>query len=177
LSGSDEPKTIAFAAHAMAWLAGEHDIALAAIGRALHSNPNSFDVLIRSGWVHASTADFDPAVEHFLRSIRLNPIDPLLGYAYCGLAFVHNLKAAHEQGVEHARLTAHNMPGWMFGWIHLAISSAYTGNIDEARAAVDRMLELTPSFSVKQYRVISSSKHDWMLKKAAHGLRPAGLPE
>jgi adenylate cyclase len=53
LSGSDEPKTNAFAAHALAWLAGEHDIALAAIRRALHSNPNSFDVLIRSGWVHA----------------------------------------------------------------------------------------------------------------------------
>jgi adenylate cyclase len=86
LSGSDEPRTIAFAAHAIAWLAGEHDIALAAIGRALRSNANSFDVLIRSGWVHAWTADFDPAVEHFLRCVRLNPIDPLLGHAYCGLA-------------------------------------------------------------------------------------------
>jgi adenylate cyclase len=177
LSGSDEPKTIAFAAHAIAWLAGEYDIALAAIGRALHTNPNSFDVLIRSGWVHAWTADFDLAVEHFLRCVRLNPIDPLLGYAYCGLAFVHNLKGAYEQGVEYARLTAHNMPGWMFGWIHLAISSAYIGNIQEAKAAVGRMLELTPSFSVKQYCVISSSKHDWMLEKAAHGLRLAGLPE
>jgi adenylate cyclase len=177
LSGSDEPKTIAFAAHAVAWLAGEHDIALAAIGRALHSNPNSFDVLIRSGWLHAWTADFDPAVEHFLRCVRLNPIDPLLGYAYCGLAFVHNLTGAYEQGAEYARLTAHNMPGWMFGWIHLAISSAYIGNVHEARAAVDRMLELNPSFSVKQYRVVSSCKHDWMLEKAAHGLRLAGLPE
>jgi hypothetical protein len=69
------------------------------------------------------------------------------------------------------------MPGWVFGWIHLAISSAYIGNIQEAKAAVSRMLELTPSFSVKQYCVISSSKHDWMLEKAAHGLRLAGLPE
>jgi adenylate cyclase len=177
LSGSDEPKTIAFAAHAIAWLAGEHDIALAAIGRALHSNPNSFDVLIRSGWLHAWTADFDLAVEHFLRCLRLNPIDPLLGYAYCGLAFVHNLKGAHEQGAEYARLTAHNMPGWMFGWIHLAVSSAYIGNIREARAAVGRILELTPSFSVRQYRAISSSKYDWMLEKVANGLRLAGLPE
>jgi adenylate cyclase len=177
LSGSDEPKTIAFAAHAIAWLAGEHDIALAAIGRALHSNPNSFDVLIRSGWLHAWTADFDLAVEHFLRCLRLNPIDPLLGYAYCGLAFVHNLKGAYEQGAEYARLTAHNMPGWMFGWIHLAVSSAYIGNIPEARAAVGRILELTPSFSVRQYRAISSSKYDWMLEKVANGLRLAGLPE
>ncbi|HZE52165.1 MAG TPA: adenylate/guanylate cyclase domain-containing protein [Bradyrhizobium sp.] len=177
LSGSDEPKTIAFAAHAIAWLANEHDIALAAIGRALHSNPNSFDVLIRSGWLHAWTADFDLAAEHFLRCLRLNPIDPLLGYAYCGLAFVHNLKGAYEQGAEYARLTVHNMPGWMFGWIHLAISSAYIGTLQDARAAVGRILELNPSFSVKQYRAISSSKYDWMLEKAAHGLRLAGLPE
>jgi adenylate cyclase len=177
LSGDDEPKTIAFAAHTMAWLAGEHDIALAAIARALRSNPNSFDVLIRSGWVHAWTADFDAAAEHFRQSVRLNPVDPLLGQAYCGLAFVHNLKGEYEQGAEYARLAAHNMPRWMFGWIHLAISSAYMGNIQETKEAVGRMLELSPSFSVKQYRVISSSKHDWMLEKAAHGLRLAGVPE
>jgi adenylate cyclase len=149
LSGSDEPKTNAFAAHALAWLAGEHDIALAAIGRALHSNPNSFDVLIRSGWVHAWTGDFDPAVEHFLRCVRLNPVDPLLGHAYCGLAFVQNLKGVYEEGAEYAKLTAHNMPGWIFGWVHLAISSAYLGNVQDARAAVGRILELNPSFSVR----------------------------
>jgi adenylate cyclase len=177
LSGSDEPKTNAFAAHALAWLAGEHDIALAAIGRALHSNPNCFDVLIRSDWVHAWTADFDPAVEHFLRCVRLNPVDPLLGHAYCGLAFVHNLKGEYEEGTEYAKLTAHNIPGWIFGWVHLAISSAYLGNFQEARAAVGRILELNPSFSVKQYCVISSSKHDCMLEKAAEGLRLAGIPE
>src|SRR5580704_16017916 len=71
-------------------------------------------------WVHAWTADFDPAVEHFLRCVRLNPVDPLLGHAYCGLAFVHNLKGEYEEGTEYAKLTAHNMPGWIFGWVHLA---------------------------------------------------------
>jgi adenylate cyclase len=176
-SGSDEPKTIAFAAHALAWLAREHDIALTAIGRALHSNLDCFDVLMRSGWVHAWTADFDIAIEHFQRCIRLNPIDPLLGYAYCGLAFVHNLKGSYEDGGKYARLTAHNMPRWMFGWIHLAISEAYTGNSEAARASVDRMLTLSPSFSIRHYYLVSSSKYDWMLNKAAHGLRLAGLPE
>jgi adenylate cyclase len=176
-SGIDEPRTIAFAAHAICWLANEHDIALAAIGRALLSNPNSFDVLIRSGWVHAWTADFDLAADHFQRCIRLNPIDPLLGYAYCGLAFIHNLKGAYEKGAEYARLTANNMPGWIFGWIHLAVSSAYLGNLPEARIAVDRILCLNPSFAVKDYSTITSSKHDWMLEKAVHGLRQAGLPE
>jgi adenylate cyclase len=176
-SGIDEPRTIAFAAHAISWLANEHDVALAAIGRALLSNPNSFDVLIRSGWVHAWTADFDLAVDHFQRCVRLNPIDPLLGYAYCGLAFIYNLKGAYEKGAEYARLTANNMPGWIFGWIHLAVSSAYLGNLAEARMAVGRILCLNPSFAVKDYSTITSSKHDWMLEKAIHGLRLAGLPE
>jgi adenylate cyclase len=176
-SGADEPKTIAFAAHAISWLAGEHDIALAAIGRALLSNPNSFDVLIRSGWVHAWTGNFDLAKEHFMRCVRLNPVDPLLGYAYCGLAFIHNLEGAYEKGAHYARLTANNMPGWIFGWIHLAVSSAYLGNPQEARAAVDRILDLNPSFAVKDYNTITSSKHGWMLERATHGLRLAGLRE
>jgi len=176
-SGADEPKTIAFAAHAISWLAGEHDIALAAIGRALLSNPKSFDVLIRSGWVHAWTGNFDLAKEHFMRCVRLNPVDPLLGYAYCGLAFIHNLEGAYEKGAQYARLTANNMPGWIFGWIHLAVSSAYLGNPQEARAAVDRILDLNPSFAVKDYNTITSSKHGWMLERATHGLRLAGLRE
>jgi hypothetical protein len=69
------------------------------------------------------------------------------------------------------------MPRWMFGWIHLAISEAYTGNSEAARASVDRMLTLSPSFSIRHYYLVSSSKYDWMLNKAAHGLRLAGLPE
>jgi hypothetical protein len=69
------------------------------------------------------------------------------------------------------------MPGWIFGWIHLAISSADLGNLQEARAAVSRILDLNPSFVVKQHSLITSSKHDWMLEKAIHGLRLAGLPD
>jgi hypothetical protein len=107
----------------------------------------------------------------------LNPIHPLLGYAYCGLAFIHDLKGEYEQGAEYTGLTVNNMPGWILGWTHLAIPSAYLDDLQYAREAVGRILELNPSFSVKQYSAISSSKYDWMLEKAAHGLRLAGLPE
>jgi hypothetical protein len=96
---------------------------------------------------------------------------------YCGLAFIHNLEGAYEKGAQYARLTANNMPGWIFGWIHLAVSSAYLGNPQEARAAVDRILDLNPSFAVKDYNTITSSKHGWMLERVTHGLRLAGLRE
>jgi hypothetical protein len=65
----------------------------------------------------------------------------------------------------------------MFGWIHLAISTAYISNFQEATPAVGRMLEPTPRFSVKRYCAISPSKHDRMFEMAAYGLRLAGCPE
>jgi adenylate cyclase len=178
LSSRDEPNTIGFAAHAHAWLNREYDAALVAMDRALYLNPNSAPILVRSGWLRTSVADADRAIEHFSRSIRLNPIDPLLGYAYCGLSYAHIFKGEYESALEHARRAAHELPRWMSSWTGLAIAAAYAGNQREAKEAKERALEIQPTFSLATYRktytLIRDKRFIGMIED---GLRLAGVPE
>ena len=178
LSSRDEPNTIGFAAQAHGWLNREYDTALVAMDRALHLNPNSAPILVRSGWLRTWVSDADRAIEHFSHSIRLNPVDPLLGYAYCGLAFAHIVKGEYERALEHARRAAHELPRWLAGWTILAVAAAYVGNQQEANEAKERMLEIQPTYSLATYRntyaVMWEERFSGMIE---NGLRLAGVPE
>jgi adenylate cyclase len=178
LSSRDEPNTIGFAAHAHAWLNREYDAALIAMDRALYLNPNSAPILVRSGWLRNWVADADRAIDHFSRSIRLNPIDPQLGYAHCGLAFAHIIRGEYEKALEFARRAAHEMPRWLASWITLAVAAAYVGNQQEAMEAKERMLEIHPTFSIATYgNSIAVARDKRVLDMIANGFRLAGVPE
>jgi adenylate cyclase len=177
-SGRDEPKTITFAALCLAWLAHDYDIAVAAVDRAVHLNPNSFDVLMRSGAVRNLAGDFDRAIDHFLRSIRSSPLDPQLGWAHGGLAYAYIAKGDYEKAVAYARRGAHEMPQWTTGWIWLAIACAHLGDLEAAREAVRRVLQLRPNFSVSIARTTRPPRREqWLNDRMEHGLRLAGVPE
>jgi adenylate cyclase len=177
LSSRDEPNTIAFAAHVLAWLGKEYDAGLAAMDRALHLNPNSANILQRSGWIRNWVGDADRAIDHFSRSIRLNPVDPLIGYAHCGLAYAYLLKGEYAKALEYARRATHEMPRWMATWTGLAIAAAYVGNQQEANAAKERIVELIPSYSMAYRRATRVFRDDWVNEMHDHGLRLAGVPE
>ena len=170
LSSRDEPNTIAFAAHALAYLAREYDIPIAAMDRALHLNANSANILSRSGWLRNWVADTDRAIEHFLRSIRLNPVDPLLGQAYGGLAYAHILTGEYEKALQYARRSTHELPRWIAGWMALAVAAAHIGDLQEANAAAKRILEMRPVWLAQ-----SPFRDRWVRDRIVHGLRLAGM--
>jgi adenylate cyclase len=177
IASRDDPNTIGFAAHVLALLAGEYDTALMAMDRALHLNPNSANILVRSGWLRTSVADADRAIDHFQRSIRLNPVDPMLGYAYCGIAFARIIKGDYEQALDDARRTAHEMPRWVSSWVGLAVAAACLGRDEEAREAKERILELVPSYSIAERRAVRTFRDQWVHDRIERGLRLAGLAE
>jgi adenylate cyclase len=150
---------------------------VAAIDRAISLNPNSFGILIRSRWVRNWVVDPERAIDHFSRSIRLNPVDPQLGYAYGGLAAAYFIKGDSDRALEFARRTAHEMPQWIDGWVYVAIAAAHLGDWQAAKEAVRRMLELTPSFSIAAYRARRARRDQSVYDRQEKGLRLAGLPE
>jgi adenylate cyclase len=175
LSSRDEPTTIAFAAHASAWLARDYDTALAAMDRAIHLNPNSAHILNRSGWLRVWVSDADRAIPDFLRSIRLSPVDPEIGYPLAGLASAFLLKNEPEKALQYARRAAHEMPRWVSSWLALAVASVKAGSQQEAQEASRRILTLVPNFSItKRFNTFrDKSAFDFF----SNGLRMAGLPE
>jgi adenylate cyclase len=175
LSSRDEPTTIAFAAHALAWLTRDFDTALAAMARANQLNPNSAQILSRSGWLRVWVSDADRAIPDFLRSIRLNPLDPVIGYTFGGLAYAYLLKGDNETAIEYARRSAHEMPRWLTGWVAMAMASIKLGRQEEADEAARRILKLSPTYSIatrtSTFRDISVT--EW----TSDLLRQAGIPE
>jgi adenylate cyclase len=177
LSSRDDPNTIGFAAHVLALVGHEHDKALAAMDRALQLNPNSSNILMRSGWLRAWVADPDRAIDHFSRAIRLSPLDPLLGYAYGGLAYAYIVKGDYLRALEYGRRAANDLPRWIGAWVSLTIAAAYAGNQEETNAAKERIFELVPGYTIAFRRGTGAFRDEWILDRLDNGLRLAGVPE
>jgi adenylate cyclase len=177
LTSRDDPNTLAFAGHPLAWLAHEYETALLAIDRALQLNANSFNILVRSGIMRVWVADADRAIEHLSRAIRLSPVDPQLGYAHVSLAMAYTVKGEYRTALEFARLAANEMPRWIGAWAQLAVAEAHNGNLKEASEAAKRILEITPGYSIAVWRAQTASREKWVVDRFIDGLRIAGLPE
>ena len=175
LSSRDEPTTIAFAAHALAWLAGDYESALAAMDRAVQLNPNSAHILTRSGWLRVWVIDPDRAIDELLRSIRLSPVDPEIGYPLGGLAYAFLIKEENDKALEYARRSAREMPRWVSAWCAVAVASAKTDRLEEAKDAARHILLVSPTFSIgNRPKVIRDQGFTRMF---SDGLRKAGIPD
>jgi len=177
ISSQDDPTTIALAAHAMAWLGREYDIALAAMDRAIRLNPNSAQILMLSGHLRTWVSDADSAVDHLSRAIRLNPVDPEIGYSLGGLANALLIKGDYDKALEVARRTARETPRWMGAWRSLVVASVKTERLQEAQEVVRHMLLLAPNHSISQSRRALRFRDERVCDMIVDALRKAGLPE
>jgi hypothetical protein len=69
--GEDDPSALAWAGHALAYLARDYDAGLAAADRALALAPNSALVLLTSGWLRVYVSESEPAILYIERAMRL----------------------------------------------------------------------------------------------------------
>jgi adenylate cyclase len=175
ISSRDEPMTIACAAHALAYITHDFDTALAAMDRAVHLNPNSANILTRSGWLRLWVSDADRAIDDFSRLIRLSPKDPGIGAVYNGLAHAFLFKNEPDKALEYARRSTHEMPGWVSAWMILVVASINVGNEQEAQEAARRMMTLSPNFSITKRWNPFRDKRPFDL--ISERLRKAGVPE
>ncbi len=76
-AGKDDPDTLATAANAVTFLAGDRTTAASAVDRALALNPNSARAWFVRGIVSYHQNRPDSMIEALNRAIRLSPLDPL----------------------------------------------------------------------------------------------------
>jgi adenylate cyclase len=96
-AGKDESDALWVAAMTLSVFASEHEMAAAAIDRALALNPNSAHAWIASGFESCSQIPPDAAVEAFDRAMRLSPLDPLDYLFSCGLSMAHAVAGRYEE--------------------------------------------------------------------------------
>ena len=165
------------AGHALAHLAGDLDIGIALLDRAIVLNPNLASAWFLGGFLRTWRGEPDNAIVHFERAMRLSPLDPELYRMQAGIAVAHLFAGRFEVASTWAEAALMKLPSFLMTVAIVASSRALTGRLEDARRAMDQLRTFAPALRISDLK-------DWLpisrpadLSIFAEGLRKAGLPE
>ena len=130
--GGEAPLALALGGAVRASLTRDHDLALAAVDRAMMINSNAAVVLGFDALTRCICGSYEAAIEHAEKAIRLSPLEPLVYHAAFALALACLLTDRIEEAVEHARKAIEGNRNFVFPYCILALGCARLGQADEA---------------------------------------------
>jgi adenylate cyclase len=173
----DNPLALGAAGFALAYLAGETAAGLDFIDRSLALNRNDALTWHGSGWARCYNGDYDVAIEHIERAERLSPVDPQGWQFHLAKCLGHFGAGRYEMAVGLARTVTQRHPNEPAGYIHLARSAALAGQLEEARRAMARALELNPALSLRRDALVPVIRKSEDRDRLIKAYRLAGMPE
>ena len=150
------------------------DIAVDEFERALEINPNFAAAYGYLGSALAFNGQSDQAIRQSELALRMSPHDPQNAIFNVGLATAHYLAGRYAEAIVYARKAVQQRPGWTPGYRIYCASLAQTGQVGEARAALNRLKELQPSISIGWMQENVPYQPEPMVK-FVEGMRKAGL--
>ena len=174
--GSDVPLALAIAGAVRAALTRDHDLALAAVDRAITLSPNSAVVLGFAALTRCLCGGYDRAVADAEKALRLSPLEPLVYIAAFALAFARLLTGRAEETVAHARKAIEGNRNFAFSYCALALACARLDRRREALEALRDLRRAAPGFRIGTLRRIRFADAAALQSDIAL-LRAAGLPE
>ena len=175
-NGADVPLALALAGAVRAALTRDHHLALVAGDRATMLCNNSALVLGFDALTRCLCGDYDKAIAHAEKAMRLSPLEPLIYHAAFALASACLLTARDEDALTHARKAIDGNPNFALAYCVLAIASARLGRSAEAGQAIDRLVAVAPGFRLGTLRRIRFADAARLQSDLAL-LRAAGLPD
>jgi adenylate cyclase len=142
-NAGDDAETLGRGAYALAYCGEDIDAATALIDRSLHINPSFADGWHCSGWLRLWAGSPDVAIDHFERSLRLNPRDPK-GAIFAANGIAHFFARRLDQARTTLLLSLQQHPDWVPTNRFLAACYAHLGELDEAKMMIKRLRALTP---------------------------------
>jgi len=177
--GTDDAIALSFGGHALGYVAGEFDDAVALTDRALALNPNLAIAWFTSGIMRVFRGgEQDSAIERLVRAMRLSPLDPFMSQMQTGIGFAHFLAGRHEEASAWAEKAFRENRQNLGALRIMAASNVLAGRLEESRNAIARVLELDPDMRLSNLndRISKFGRAD-DLEKYEGALRLAGLPE
>jgi Flp pilus assembly protein TadD len=125
--------------------------------------------------VHLYRGDAGPGIPAIETALRLSPND----WRVCGwlstLSGCHYVVRDYAKAAAVARLAVQREPTYPVAWRVLAIALGQLGQASEARAAMERFIELMPSFTTEQKaRTMVPHRDESDVEQWIDGLRMAG---
>ena len=172
-----DPQAVCDAGCALAFFGGQQQRGVSALRRAVALNPNSSLILMTSGWVHSFVGENATAEEHFIRAIRLNPIDPNIGLARSGLAQLMYQRGDYEASIQMLERALAEQPGIFAALAGLVVAYWKTGRIAEARRYAEVLRASVPDLSISGYLRDSPDRVAALRQDVEDALRAVGVPE
>ena len=175
-NGADVPLALALAGAVRAALTRDHHLALVAVDRATMLCNNSALVLGFDALTRCLCGDYDKAMAHAEKAMRLSPLEPLIYHAAFALASACLLTARDEDALTHARKAIDGNPNFALAYCVLAIALARLGRSAEAAQAIGRLVAVAPRFhlgTLRRVRFADAAR----LQTDLDLLRATGLPD
>jgi adenylate cyclase len=155
---------------------GQHDVAVLKIAEAIQLNPNDAVAHYFFGGVLRRAGQFEEAIPHFKQAMRLSPHDVFMTGMLTDHAFVLFSLGRYDEALSWARRARLSPnPRTMTFAIFAAVLSRL-GRLDDARTAVNDLLEHAPGLSCAVYRGNLFGPPDAMAQ-LVDALAEVGLPE
>ena len=175
--GGDDALALATAGFVIAVAGRDFETALTAFDRSFALSGSSALALSFSTIVRAWKGDDAIAVEHGNRALCLSPFDPWLYMPYIGLAYAHFAAGRFEETVAAASLANQSNPRFTVPVILHAAALGRLDRTEDAKTAVDRLLELQPGTTIATAILSARYVNSEKIAALANALRRAGLPE
>jgi TolB-like protein/tetratricopeptide (TPR) repeat protein len=173
--GRDDAVALYTAGFTLAHVVGDLDAGANLIDAALAIDPNSAGGWYYGGWVKILLGEPEQAIAYQARSMRLSPMDPLLGLMRAATGFAHLLAGRYDEAIWWAQRACLNQPNYPVAWRLLASSSALSGRLDQAQKALARALQLDPGLEMSTLSHYATWRRAEDFEHYAEGLRLAGL--
>jgi adenylate cyclase len=122
------------------------------LDRAIELNPNSALALGLGAIVRTMAGDYATAIDHADRAMRLSPFDPVSNAFSLGRGISHLLQRQLPEAVAWLRRSAQENPRNASTFLWLSSALAHAGQMEEARVAIQRLLDLHPMSSARWWR-------------------------
>jgi TolB-like protein/Tfp pilus assembly protein PilF len=151
----DDANVLGYAAYVLGYFEPDINPAITLIDRALDLNPSFAFGWAQSGWLRSWAGQTDVAIEHFEKSLRLNPLRR--APATFGIAVGHFFARRLEKAAAMLSLTLQEHPNWPPCLRFLASCYAHMGRLEDAQSIVEMLRDITPD-------LIPSGEH-WRVRE------------
>jgi adenylate cyclase len=176
-AGREDPAALATAGFVIAAAGRDYETALIAFDRSFALSSSSALALGFSSLVRAWMGDNAIAIEQAKRALRLSPFDPLIYLPYISLAYAHFAAGRFEEAIAAARLASQSNPRFSVPHMLHAAALGMLDRREDAKAAVQRLLELQPRTTVATAILSARYTNPNNIDALKNALRRAGLPE
>ncbi len=154
-----------------------YDEAFQYLDEAVRQNPNLARAYGTLAALHGLSGSYEASHQALAHAMALSPRDTSRTFWYAGHGIAAYVAERYEECVDVCNEALRTYPGYASSLRQLTAALAMLGREDEARAALDELLQRMPGLTISQVNKIVPIRHAADNERWLEGLRRAGLPE